>query len=67
MNPAWNFPTRRTPSHPLTSAARRRAATTAPAARCLVNPQTLFEPMTDQEEPVMTGGRRDVDDDMGEH
>ena len=43
-------------SCPLTSAARRRAATTAPAARCLVDPQPSFEPMANQEEPVMTVG-----------
>ena len=53
-NPVWNFPVRRTLSRPLASVARRRAAMTAPVARCLVNPQPLFEPMTDQEEPVMT-------------
>ena len=44
----------RTLSRPLASAARRRAATLAPAARCLIEPQTPLEPMTDWEEPVMT-------------
>ena len=33
---------------------RRHAATTAPMARCIFNPQPPFEPMTDREEPVMT-------------
>ena len=55
MNLAWNFPVRRTLSCPLASAVRRRAATLAPAARCHFDPQPPFEPMTDQEEPVMTG------------
>ena len=50
-----NFPARRTLSRPLTSAVRRRAATLAPAARCTFDPQPSFEPMTDREEPVMTG------------
>ena len=53
-NLAWNFPARRTLSRPLASAARRHAATTAPMARCIFDPQPSFEPMTDQEEPVMT-------------
>ena len=53
-NLAWNFPTRRTLSRPLASAAHRRAATLAPAAHCLIDPQPPFEPMTDWEEPVMT-------------
>ena len=44
----------RTLLHPLASAACRRAATLAPAARCLIEPQPLFESMTDWEEPVMT-------------
>ena len=29
---------------------------TAPVARCLIDPQPPFEPMTDWEEPVMTPG-----------
>ena len=53
-NLAWNFPTRRTLSCPLASAARRCAATLAPVARCTLDPQSPFEPMTDREEPVMT-------------
>ena len=53
-NLTCNFPARRTLSRPLASAARRRAATLAPAARCTFDPQPSFEPMTDREEPVMT-------------
>ena len=57
MNLAWNFPAHQTLSRPLASAARRRAATLAPVARCTFDPQPSFEPMTDWEEPVMTGSR----------
>ena len=55
MNPAWNFPACRTLSRPLASVAHRCTATTAPVARCLIDPQPPLEPMTDREEPVMTG------------
>ena len=44
----------RTLSRPLASAAHRRAATTVPVACCTFDPQPLFEPMTNREEPVMT-------------
>ena len=54
-NLTCNFPACRTLSRPLASAARRRAATLAPVARCTFDPQPSFEPMTDREEPVMTG------------
>ena len=54
VNPVWNFPACQTLSHPLASVVHCRTATTAPAARCLVNPQPPFEPMTDWEELVMT-------------
>ena len=58
VNPAWNFPVHWTLLHPLASAAHHCTATEAPMAHCLIDPQSPFEPMTepmtDQEEPVMT-------------
>ena len=54
MNPVWNFPAHRTLSCPLASAACHHAATAAPVACYLVNPQPFFEPMINQKELVMT-------------
>ena len=52
-----NYPARRTLSRPHTSAARRRAATLAPAARCHFDLWPPFEPMT---EPGGTGHDTDT-------